>query len=385
MSVHLVALPPRGRAAAGYCVAFTALALVAACTRGGKGTDSTSTSTTTIVADTTAMGAPMVADSAPMAKPDSDMQAVLDQLGALNGKPIETLTAVEARKQPTPADAVKALLVKLGKPTTPPPGVATVDREITGAAGSIKARIYTPSAGTKPFPVIVYYHGGGFVIATIDTYDAGARALSMMAKAIVVSVEYRKAPESKFPAVHDDAFAAYKWAMMNASKIGGDSSRMALAGESAGGNLAVATAVAVRDAKLPLPKFILSVYPIAQPDTETASYKENAAAKPLSRPMMEWFFKQYVRTPADGMDPRINLAGADLKGLPPVMIINARIDPLRTDGEMLEKKLKADGVSVERKVYSGVTHEFFGMGAVVAKAKDAEETGASALADALAK
>lgn len=120
--------------------------------------------------------------------------------------------------------------------------------------------------------MIVYYHGGGFVIATIDTYDGGARALSQMAKAIVVSVEYRKAPENKFPAAHDDAFAAYKWAMMHAAEIGGDSSRMALAGESAGGNLAIATAMAVRDARLPLPKFILSVYPTAQADTETCRW-----------------------------------------------------------------------------------------------------------------
>lgn len=223
------------------------------------------------------------------------------------------------------------------------------------------------------------------MIATIDTYDAGARALALGAKAIVVSVEYRKGPESKFPAAHDDAFAAYKWVMMHASQIGGDSSRMALAGESAGGGLAVATAVAIRDAKLSMPKFVLSVYPIAQADTETASYKENAAAKPLSRPMMEWFFKQYTRTPADAMDPRINLVSADLTGLPPVMIINAQIDPLRSDGEMLEKRLKSAGVRVERIVYSGVTHEFFGMGAVLAKAKDAESAASKALASALTK
>ena len=373
-----------GRVGSRFVTVLVAATLIAACTRGSKGADSTASA-----ADTTAMAAqapaPAANDSAPMAKPDSDMQAVLDQLGALHGKPIPTLTAPEARKQPTPTDAVKALLVKMGKPTTPPPGVTTVDRMIPGAAGAIKARVYTPTTGSKPFPVIVYYHGGGWVIATIDTYDGGARALSMMAKAIVVSVEYRKGPESKFPAAHDDAFAAYKWALAHAGAIGGDSSRMALAGESAGGGLAVATAIAVRDAKLPMPKFVLSVYPIAQSDTMTASYKENAEAKPLNRAMMSWFFAQYVRTAADRMDPRIDLVNADLKGLPPVMIINAQIDPLRSDGEMLESKLKAAGVTVSRKVYSGVTHEFFGMGAVVAKAKDAESTGASALADALAK
>jgi acetyl esterase len=383
MSAHTGARLPIGRAMARRVPAIAALLLASACSRGAGKTDSTK-----VAADTTAMAAPSAtpsSDSAPMAKPDSDMQAVLDQLAALHPKPIETLTAAEARKQPTPTDAVKALLAKMGKPTTPPPGVTTVDRMIQGGAGQIKARVYTPSAGTKPFPVIVYYHGGGFVIATIDTYDGGARALSMMTKAVVVSVEYRKAPANKFPAAHDDAFAAYKWVAAHASDIGGDSSRMALAGESAGGNLAVATAMAIRDAKMPRPKFVLAVYPVAQPDTETGSYKENAAAKPLNRPMMEWFFKQYGRTPADGMDPRINLVGADLKDLPPMMIINAQIDPLRDDGAMLADKLKAAGVIVDRKVYTGVAHEFFGMGAVVAKAKDAESTGAMALADALAK
>ena len=370
--------PLRSGGALAVRAASIALVMIAsACTGTRTNADSASA-----VGDTTTKAMSTATnDSGPMAKPDSEMQAVLDQLGAMHGKPIETLNASEARRQPTPTDAVKALLVKMGKPTTPSPGVTAVDRTIQGAAAPLKARIYTPAAGAKPLPLIVYYHGGGWVIATIDTYDAGARALAMGAKAIVVSVEYRKGPENKFPAAHDDAFAAYKWVMMHASQLGGDSSRMALAGESAGGGLAVATAIAVRDAKLSMPKYVLSVYPIAQPDTETASYKENADAKPLNRPMMEWFFKQYTRTPADVQDPRINLVGADLHGLPPVMIINAQIDPLRSDGEMLESKLRAAGVKVERKVYPGVTHEFFGMGAVLTKAKDAEETGSKALAE----
>ncbi len=369
-----------------FVVALGGALFLAACARGDKNMpkfDSTA-------ADTTAMAAPKMApagmDSTPvMAQPDSQMQAVLDQLKALGGKPIETLSAPEARKQPTPTDAVKKLLVKMGKPTTPPPGVTAVDRTIPGASGGLPARVYTPTQGSKPFPVIVYFHGGGWVIATIDTYDAGARALAMGAKAVVISVEYRKGPEHKFPAAHDDAFAAYKWVLAHASQIGGDSSRIALAGESAGGGLAVATAMAVRDAKLPLPKYVLAVYPIAGSDTNTASYRENAMAKPLSRPMMSWFFDKYLRSPADRADPRVNLVGADLKGMPPTMIINAQIDPLRTDGEMLAARLKDAGVTVERKVYPGVTHEFFGMGAVLAKAMDAENTGAMALADALAK
>lgn len=319
--------------------------------------------------------------------PDSQMQAVLDQLAALHGKPITSLSAKEAREQPSPADAVAALLIKQGKDTSAAaliPGVTSADRTIPGPGGPLPVRIFTPD-GTGPFPVIVYYHGGGWVIANKETYDAGARSLSKGANAVVVSVDYRRAPENKFPAQHDDALATYKWAAQNAASIKGDPTRMALAGESAGGNLAVATAVAVRDAKLPMPKAILSVYPIGQPDTTTASYTQNADAKPLSRPMMVWFFDQTVRTPADLKDPRIDLPSANLAGLPPVTIINAEIDPLRDDGAMLADALKKAGVPVERRVYPGVTHEFFGMGAVVDKAKEAEQYGSGRLKASLGK
>jgi acetyl esterase len=144
------------------------------------------------------------------------------------------------------------------------PGVTSVDRAIRGAAGDIPARIYTPE-GAGPFPVIVYYHGGGWVIADKNVYDGGARGLAKAANAVVVSVDYRLAPEAKFPAQHDDALAAYRWALANAASIKGDPKRVALAGESAGGNLAVATAVAARDAKLQAPAAVISVYPIAQP------------------------------------------------------------------------------------------------------------------------
>jgi acetyl esterase/lipase len=302
------------------------------------------------------------------------MQAVLDQHAQLGPKPIETLTPAEARRQPTPSDAVTALLVSQRKDTTPTalvPGVTSVDRAIRGAAGNIPARIYTPE-GAGPFPVIVYYHGGGWVIADKNVYDGGARGLSKQANAVVVSVDYRRAPEAKFPAQHDDALAAYRWALANAASIKGDPKRVALAGESAGGNLAVATAVAARDAKLQAPAAVVAVYPIAQPDTTTASYTTYADAKPLNRPMMAWFAKQTTRTPADLQDPRINLVKANLADLPPVTIVNAQIDPLLDDGAMLEQALRGAGNRVERRVYDGVTHEFFGMAAVEDKAKDAQ-------------
>lgn len=308
------------------------------------------------------------------AKPDADMQAVLTALAKLGPKPIENLTPAQARKQPTPADAVTAVLLQQGRDTAPTalvPGITSVDRNIQGADGQIPARIYTP-AGQGPFPVIVYFHGGGWVIASKEVYDGGARGLAKQANAVVISADYRLAPANKFPAQHQDALAAYRWAVKHASELKGDSTRLALAGESAGGNLAVATAVAAKKAGLPMPVHIVSVYPIAQSDTTTASYTEYAQAKPLSRAMMAWFFKHTVRTPADLTDPRLSLIKADLSGLPPVTIVNAQIDPLQDDGQMLEQALDRAGVDVTRKVYAGATHEFFGMAAVVQDAKEAQ-------------
>ena len=319
-----------------------------------------------------------VAEKPSVASVAMDQQHVLDELGALGGKPIETLSASVARKQPSPTDAVLALLRKQGKATTPEAVGSVVNRTIPTAAGSLPARVYTP-AGEGPFPVIVFYHGGGFVIATMDTYDGSARALANAAGAVLIAIEYRKAPEHKFPAAHDDAFAAYLWAIANASKIHGDSSRIALVGESAGGNLAVATAVMARDKHLQMPTSILAVYPIAGTDTNTDSYRENADAKPLSRAMMAWFLDKYMRSPADGQNPRLNLLGAELKGLPPTTIVNAQIDPLRTDGELLAARLKDAGVAVDHKQFDGVAHEFFGQGAVVPAAKEAVAFGANSL------
>ena len=201
---------------------------------------------------------------------------------------------------------------------------------------------------------------------------------------MVISVDYRLAPEAKFPAQHEDAVATYKWAMANASTLNADPSRIALAGESAGGNLAVATAIAARDQGLTAPLHIVAVYPIAQvSNLGTPSYVDSAKAKPLNKAMMEWFAKHVFATEADKKDPRIALTDADLKGLPPVTLINAQIDPLRSDGDLLEAALKQANVKVEHKIYEGVAHEFFGMAAVVGDAKDAQELASKRLRDAL--
>jgi acetyl esterase len=305
---------------------------------------------------------------------DEDMLSVLNAHVSLKPKAIEKVDVATARKNPTIADAVNVVLKQQGKSTDPNnlvPGVSSKDMTVKGAAGNLPATVYTPS-GAGPFPVIVYFHGGGWVIADRKVYDGGARGLAKSANAVVVSVDYRQAPEHKFPAPWEDALASYKWALANAASIKGDPKQLALAGESAGGNLALATAIASRDAGLQAPKHVLAVYPITQSNTNTASYLENAIAMPLNRAMMQWFFDKTIRSEADLKDPRIQLIDANLKGLPPVTLINARIDPLRSDGEKMEEALKKAGVSVERRDYEGVTHEFFGTAAVVQKAKDAQ-------------
>lgn len=318
---------------------------------------------------------------------DADMQAVLDAHANLGAKAIEKLDATQARLQPTPADAVMAVMKKRGKDASPSalvPGVTSVDRTITGAVGSLPARVYTP-AGSGPFPVIVYFHGGGWVIGDKQVYDAGARGLAKEANAIVVSVDYRLAPEAKFPAQHDDALASYRWVAANAASINGDPKRLALAGESAGANLALATAIGARDAGITMPLHVLAVYPIAQGgSTSTESYRDSENARPLSKAMMAWFVDKVFSKPSDTKDPRIDLVNANLKGLPPVTLISAQIDPLRSDSDQLEAALRKAGVKVEHKLYEGVTHEFFGMAAVVAKAREAQALAGARLKQSLA-
>lgn len=330
---------------------------------------------------------PPPASSTQPPKAAPDMQAVLDALASLGGKPIETLTPEVARTQPSPADAVKAVLTKKGMPTSPDASVTTQDMPY-GSDPKEFARVYKPATaapGSKPMPVIVYYHGGGWVIADVDTYDSAPRALSKALNAIVVSVEYRHAPEFKFPAQHDDAVAAYRWTLKNAASWGGNPRLIATVGESAGGNLAVATAIYARDKSLTQPVYIVSVYPIANSSMTLPSRIDAANAKPLNSAMLKWFGYYYNSKPSDAMDPRENLVKANLRGLPPTTIINAQIDPLRSDGETLAKAMHAAGDKVEQRTFPGVTHEFFGMAKVVRNAKEANDLAVARLKSAFAK
>jgi acetyl esterase len=324
-----------------------------------------------------AVGVFSAAQAADMpAKAEPSMQKVLDALASLGGKPIETLTPEEARKQPSPADAVKKVLTDSKKNTAPDAGVTVKDMMIKGPLGEFPIHIFTPE-GKGPFPVMVYYHGGGFVIADTKTYEASPRALAKMANAIMVAVDYHLAPENKFPAAPNDAYAAYTWTLEHAKEINGDPARVAVGGESAGGNLATVVSMMARDKKATMPVHQLLVYPVVNDDMNTPSYQKNAAAKPLNKPMMAWFFKHY------GGDPKnpyaLPMKAASLKGLPAATVIAAEIDPLLSEGKAYADKLKKDGVQVSYKEYKGVTHEFFGMGAAVPAAKDAEQFAADAL------
>lgn len=306
--------------------------------------------------------------------PNAQMQAVLDQLARLAPTPIETLTPQEARQQPTVADAVKAVLQAQGRSTAPEAVGKVQDTTIPGPAGDIPVRVYTP-AGTGPFPVVVYYHGGGFVIANVDVYDSSARGLTNAAGAIVISVEYRQAPENPFPAAVDDAYASYLWATKNAASINGDPKRVAVAGESAGGDLATVVSRRARDAGEQLPVHQLLVYPVttfAPMGDAAQSVETYANAKPLSKGLLQWFGKYYLPNQADATNPDASpLETQNLSGLPPATIIAAQIDPLQSQGQVYAQKLRDAGVPVTYQLYTGVTHEFFGAGAVVDKGKQA--------------
>jgi acetyl esterase/lipase len=309
----------------------------------------------------------------PTGQATGDMAALLRAYAALGPKPVETLSAAEARRQPGMADAVQALQRQRGMPVTPRPVPMVQDIQVQGAAGPLPARVYGERVAGGAAPMILYFHGGGWVIADLDTYDASARALAAETGAIVVSVQYRQGPEHRFPAAHEDAVAAYQWLAANSRRLGGDPNRIAVAGESAGGNLALTVGMALRASPEARPAHLLLIYPVADTDTATPSMREQENAKPLSRAAVLWFVQNYTRGPSDLQDPRMDVGRvAPLAGLPRCTVILAGIDPLRTGGERLVGKLRAAGVATEARSFPGATHEFFGAAPVLQDAMVAQ-------------
>jgi acetyl esterase len=221
--------------------------------------------------------------------------------------------------------------------------------------------VYRPS-DEPALPALVWFHGGGWTIGSLETHDNTCRSLANAVGCIVVSVDYRLAPEHKFPAAADDAFAATQWVAEHAAELGGDPDRIAVGGDSAGGNLAAVVSLLARDAGGPAVVFELLVYPVTDHEFESPSMRENAKGYFLELESMRWFYNQYLRDESDGADWRFSPArAADLSGLPPAFVLTAEFDPLRDQGEAYARQLESAGCAVEARRYDGVFHGFFGM------------------------
>ncbi len=324
-------------------------------------------------------------------KPDKQMAAVLNSLASLKPKPIEKLTPKQARLQPGPPDAVKNLLKKQGRSTAPEKVASVVDYQVPTPQGDVTVRVYKPlNAPSGPLPMVMYFHGGGFVIASVTAYDSSCRAMANASGAIVCAVGYSLAPEKRLPVAHEQSYAATQYVMKNGAKWGGDTSKVAVLGESAGGNLATDMCIMAKMRGGMMPIHQVLVYPFVN-DKVLPSHNAYARQKPLNKPMVFWFLKYAVPTNKAVLKKIKPLAtplyapNSLLKGLPAATIIAAELDPLQSEGQRYARKLMNNGVPVTYRLYSGVTHEFFGMAAVVDKAKNANMFAAAQLKKAFAQ
>ncbi|WP_028782282.1 alpha/beta hydrolase [Thalassobacillus devorans] len=306
---------------------------------------------------------------------DPQAKFLLEQMEAAGDPPMHELTPEEAR-------ASTDFSPLAGEPVE----VAKVEnRTVPSAAGDIPVRIYTPE-GEGPFPALVFYHGGGWVIGDLDTVDVPCRLLANQSNCVVISVDYRLAPEHKFPAAADDAYAVAKWAVEHGASIDVDSNRVAVGGDSAGGNLAAVVALMARDrGDFPL-AYQLLIYPVTHHSYETKSYKDNADGYLLTKDSMEWFWDHYLRTESDGKHPYASpLLAENLNGLPPALVVTAEYDPLRDEGQAYARRLNEAGVAVEAKCYEGMIHGFFWMPGVLEQGKQCIDQASSALKRAFEK
>jgi acetyl esterase len=310
---------------------------------------------------------------------DPQARAYLDAVIALGGKLPREMTPDEWRQ--AMADRRKHF------PVQQQPIARSEDRTVPGPDGEIPVRVYTPDAATGasgPLPILVYYHGGGWVIGSIETHDNTCRALANLTPCIVVSVEYRLAPEFRFPAGLEDCYAATKWVAEHGAELGGDPTRLAVGGDSAGGNLAAAVSLAARDRGGPNIAYQLLIYPVTDSTNDTPSHREMGTGYGLTQDGMVYFWELYVSEPADATNPLAAVLHADLHGLPPAMVITAEFDPLRDEGDAYAEKLKAAGVQVEHVAYPGQIHGFFAPGTMMQTGDKAVAAAARSLGAALA-
>lgn len=313
---------------------------------------------------------------------DPQAQAFLDQLAAAGTRDGGDVSPEEMR-------AGYALLGALGLPAADPP--STEDRTIPGPDGEIPVRIYRPSgagaagdAAAAPLPLVVYLHGGGFCIGSIGTHDPLCQQIASRMPAVVVSVDYRLAPEHRFPAAVDDSMAALSWCSEHASELGADATRLAVAGDSAGGNLAAVVSIKARDAGGPPVAFQLLLYPTTDATGSFPSIEENGKGYLLTADSMRWFQGHYLEEGFDHRHPDVSpLFVEDLSGLPPAMVVTAEYDPLRDEGEAYGKRLSEAGVATQVKRYDGMIHAFFQLDSVIPAATGAITDAIEALRGAL--
>jgi acetyl esterase len=297
---------------------------------------------------------------------DPQVQTFLDELKALDPPPFETLTPEEARR------ICIAEIETLGTPQV----VAEVrDFSVPGPGGEIPVRLYKPENSDEgALPVLVYFHGGGWVVCNLDTHDTLCRQLANAVGCAVVAVDYRLAPEHKYPAAAEDSYAATKWVAENAQTFGGDPDRVAVGGDSAGGNLATVVSLMARDRGPFMPVCQILLYPVTDHNFDRPSYRENAEGYVLTRSAMDWFWDHYLDCDEDGQQAYASPIRAEtLVGLPPALVITSEYDPLRDEGEAYAARLRESGVAVQHTRYQGMIHPFIRRTAIFDKAKVAQK------------
>ena len=306
----------------------------------------------------------------PTATATPEMSEVLAERVAMHARERSAISLQEARDVPSLVEAAYAIKNVQGLPASIIAVSQVTPPQASGAAGPLSATLYRPELA-KDTPVIIYFPGGTWATRRDASSDETARQLASRTGWVVVVPKPRLAPEAKFPAIHDDALALYQWARAEMRGWGGDPTRVILAGEGPGANLALSTALTARDRRLPMPDALLLVTPWAGTATSSASMGQYGRFQPLTRATISW--SQRIYAPNDRANPRIDLADrSDLAGLPPTTIVLAEMDPLRSEGETLAERMRAAGNRVDVRSYRGVTHEFFGLGGYVPRAAEAE-------------
>jgi acetyl esterase/lipase len=298
----------------------------------------------------------------------------LDMIAGAGGPGLNELPLDEARKVPFQ-------MIELGGPEEP---VAQVDTRVLPGAVQIPVRVYRPSLAND-LPALIYFHGGGFVICNLDTHDRLCRSLANASGCVVVSVDYRLAPEHKFPVATEDAYSATRYVAEHAGEFGIDPSRIAVAGDSAGANLATVVAMMSRDRGGPVLKFQLLIYPVTDfTEHVTESEREYGQGYFLDTEQMDWFADQYFASKADRQLPYGSPSKAsDLRGLPPAMVITGECDPLRDQGEAYAEQLRHAGIPVVLRRYEGMIHPFVSLAGIVDAGRDAIKESASAVRQGL--